>query len=671
MDAPTLPFTVVVASGITTLVLASALTYVLMFRRKSQSEECYEPKEAQLDRNQYPGGIVSIYFGSQTGTAETYAKQLEREGVERGFLVHVVDLEETQVAQLLTKERRDDDISKAIFLCSTYGEGEPTDNSLSFVMELKSRIGFAVDMEEEKKDSEPPLVEPCLAGLEYCVFGLGNTQYEHYNAMGKFFDSAIEKLGGNRVAPIGLGDDDNDIEDDFEKWKDNVLWPTLTKRYIKEGTVVIQKASSSLPDTPYVVEFVSTTQPEVLAPSDIHSSSRHYFTSVDCPVSTVRELRKAADPGSTVHVEIDVSNAKDFSYHTADNLGVLPLNNTAVVEAVAKSLNYNLDAGFIVKCAPNQEWHGAPFPMPISIRECLSRYCDLTSAPRRSDLKLLALYAKDPTDKKALLRMSSKEGKAEYREKILDSHVGLVDLLQLCPSIEAPLEHFLAFCPRMVPRYYTISSSSSVHPQEVHLTVAVTETLKKDGTVFKGVCSSYLAGVVAGKSTVRVFNRESTFRLPTDASKPILMIGPGTGIAPMRALLQERAYLRDVKKQVLGDNVLYFGCKKASLDYLYEDEMAKFQADGVLNKLYVAYSREQSEKVYVQHLLAKNASETWNLVDSQGASIYVCGGVKMGHDVSEALRSICVSQGKHTADSAKHYMDKLASEGRFVQELWA
>ena len=99
--------------------------------------------------------------------------------------------------------------------------------------------------------------------------------------------------------------------------------------------------------------------------------------------------------------------------------------------------------------------------------------------------------------------------------------------------------------------------------------------------------------------------------------------------------------------------------------------MAKLQSDGVLNKLYVAYSREQSEKVYVQHLLAKNASETWNLVDSQGAFIYVCGGVKMGNDVAEALRNICVSQGKQTAQSAKRYMDKLASEGRFVQELWA
>ena len=614
---------------------------------------------------------MSIYFGSQTGTAETYAKQLEREGAELGFLVHVVDLEEMNIAHLLTKARSDDDISKAIFLCSTYGEGEPTDNSANFVMELKSKIGVTADVEEEKKDSDPPFFEPCLAGLEYCVFGLGNTQYEHYNAMGKFFDAAIEKLGGHRIAPIGLGDDDNDIEEDFEKWKDNVLWPTFKKMYIKDGTVVARKVSSTLPDTPFLVEYVSTTRPDTLAPAEIHSSSKHYFTSYDCPVTTVRELRKAADPGSTVHVEIDVSKAKGFSYHTADNLGVLPLNSAEVVEAVAKCLDYDLDSKFRLKCAPNQEWHGAPFPMPISIRECLSRYCDLTSAPRRSELKLLALYAQDPTDKKALLRMSSKEGKAEYREKILDAHVGLVDLLQRCPSIEAPLEHFLAFCPRMVPRYYTISSSSSVHPNAVHLTVAVTETLKKDGTVFKGVCSSFLAGAEAGKSLIRVFNRESTFRLPKDTSKPILMIGPGTGIAPMRALLQERAYLRDVKKQTLGPNVLYFGCKKASQDDLYEDEMAKLQSDGVLNKLYVAYSREQSEKVYVQHLIEKNASEVWDLVDGKGAYIYVCGGVKMGHDVSETLRSICVSQGNQTADSAKHYMDKLASEGRFVQELWA
>lgn len=184
--------------------------------------------------------------------------------------------------------------------------------------------------------------------------------------------------------------------------------------------------------------------------------------------------------------------------------------------------------------------------------------------------------------------------------------------------------------------------------------------------MYMGICSSHLAKT----KTVRVFNRESTFRLPKDSTKPILMIGPGTGVAPMRALLQEREYQRKSSSKV-GANVLYFGCQKESTDYIYRDELAKYQADGVLDTLYVAFSREQKEKVYVQHLLAKNGKETWDLVNQQGAYIYVCGGVKMGGDVSEALRNICVSQGKMSASEAKKYMDSLAGEGRYVQELWA
>lgn len=609
---------------------------------------------------------MSIYFASQTGTAETFGNQLEREGAEHGFLVHVVDLEDIELEDFLSEERRDDATSKALFLCSTYGEGEPTDNSATIVMDMKQRAP-GDDEQEEKKETEGSV--PCLGGLDYLVFGLGNTQYEHYNAMGKFFDNSLEKLGGRRVAPIGLGDDDNDLEEDFEKWKDNVLWPTLKKMYIKEGTVMTAPKKDATPETPYVVEFVDTPAGKRggLSHNEIHNSSRHYFTSVDCNVTVNRELRSKEDAGSTVHVEIDVSNAKDFSYQTADNLGVLPVNNDEVVEAVASALDYDLDAMFTVKAAPNHEWHGAPFPLPISVRECLARYCDLTSAPRRSDLKLLASYATDPIDKSALLRLSSKEAKAEYREKIVDAHVGLVDLFKLCPSIEAPLEHFLSFCPRLVPRYYTISSSSSVHPKSVHLTVSVTETKKKDGSVYKGICSSHLAKT----KNVRVFCRESTFRLPQDSTKPILMIGPGTGFAPMRALLQERKHQRDSLGKKVGANVLYFGCKKQSMDYIYQDEIAKYQADGVLDELYVAFSREQKEKVYVQNLLAQNRKETWELVKNQGAYLYVCGGVKMGQDVSEAFRSICVSQGNMSASDAKQYMDSLASDGRYVQELWA
>ena len=634
-----------------------------------------------MDKEKYPGGQISIYYGTQTGTAESFARELEREGDENGFLVHVVDLEDVKVEELLADNRKDADsgISRAFFLTSTYGEGEPTDNTVDFVARLKeiSKIEV-IASEEEKKEGELESTEGedvDLSALHYGVFGLGNREYEHFNAIGKFFNSALERSGATRVVELGLGDDCQDLEGDFETWKDSKFWPALKKLYINDAAALdrLEHAApkEELPSSSYAVEYFSKPQKPLNIPLEkVHGSSRHYFSSFDCPIQQIRELRSSDDPGSTVHVEIDVSKAKGINYETADNLGVLPINQNDVVESVAASMGFDLNAVFSVKAAEGHEWHGAPFPMPISVRECLTRYCDLTSAPRRSDLKLLSSYAKDPTDKKALLRMASKEGKTEYRKKIVDAHFGLVDVLRMCPSIEASLEHFLNFCPLLQTRFYTISSSSSVHPKSIHLTVSVTEAQRKNGSVFKGVCSSHIAGLKPG-DLIRVFNRSSTFRLPKDASKPILMVGPGTGVAPFRALLQERSHQKTKLKQPVGENVLYFGCKKRSLDFLYEDELSSFQESGILTTLHLAFSREQKEKVYVQDLLAQNAKETWKLIDQDGGHIYVCGGVKMGNDVMDALKKIVSDEGNMSLDGAKEFLSKLSAEGRYVQELWA
>ena len=572
-------------------------------------------------------------------------------------------MEETEIEKFMDCTPfgdKDEGCARAIVLAATYGEGEPTDNSTSIVQACKE---FTEG--EEKKTG-------LLNGLEFCVFGLGNRQYEHYNAMGNFFDQAFENLGGTRIMSIGHGDDDDDLEGDFESWKDR-LWVELKEKYCK-GSVLLTKTSDDefkLPECEYAIEYHnSKTKPKDIPLDEVHGSSRPYFTAVDCPVKAIRELRSPKDGGSTVHVEIDISKSRNLTYETADNLAVLPVNDEKVVQSVAKSLGYDVDAVFSLKAAPDHEWHGAPFPMPLSVKECLTRCLDLTSAPRRSDLKLLAQYAKDPVDRKALLRLSSKEGKSEYKEKIMERYVGMVDLLKLCPSISIPLEHFVSICHFLLPRYYTISSSSSKHPDEVHLTVAVTEEKGKDGTTFHGVCSTHLASLNPTRSTVRIFNRPSTFRLPKDSSRPIIMIGPGTGIAPMRALLQERKHQRVSQKKTVGSNILYFGCKTRSLDYIYEDELEAFQNEGVLNQLYVAFSREQQKKVYVQHLLSRNAKETWGLIDKESASIYVCGGVKMGHDVTEALKEIVSTHGQMSFSDAKDYLAKLASDGRFVQELW-
>jgi len=149
------------------------------------------------------------------------------------------------------------------------------------------------------------------------------------------------------------------------------------------------------------------------------------------------------------------------------------------------------------------------------------------------------------------------------------------------------------------------------------------------------------------------------------------MVGPGTGIAPMRALLQERGYMQKEKGLMVGPNFLYFGCKSRSLDYLYEDELKIFQEKGTLTRLYTAFSREQKNKVYVQHLLLENARETWDLMENQGGFIYVCGGVKMGKDVIEALVKIISEVGGLCSTDAKIYVERLAQDGRLVQELWA
>ena len=725
------PLTLVISTGCLTMVLASLLTYVLMNRNSSKntvdnkeasfaSDNPHDPNSNNNNNTQQPKDNLYIYFCTQTGTAESFARQLEREGTDLEFCVHVIDIEDASNNESSSLQ------SPAIFLSATYGEGEPPDHANAFVQRLKEKAGIADVLQLESSQSKDIVVaagaDPTFAAhLEYAVFGLGNQQYDHYNAMGKFLDKALECAGGKRLLPLGLGNDDDDLENDFEIWKDTQLWPTLQKNYkhsddshvngdhsTEQNQKSHHKQQQQLPECPLQIIYHEDLTPETcrpdynLPPEQIHSSSRHYFTAVECPVTCVQELRDPSDGGSTVHVEIDTSQARSpmttgpstttnnnnqFTYTTAANLGVLPVNDTAVVERVAAALHWDLNAIVSVQASAHHEWHGAPFPMPVSVRECLERYCDLTVAPRRSDLKLLAKYCRDPVDQQALQRLAAKEGRLEYKEKILEHYVGWADLIcDKCRSIQMPLEHFLNLCPPLQSRFFTIASSSLVHPKSIHLTVAVTQHARPDGkSTFRGVCSNYLARLVSNGDTdtdnkaehpplptVRVFHRPSTFCLPSDPSRPILMIGPGTGIAPMRALLQERQYQKHVLKQAnVGPNILYFGCKKPSQDYIYRDELQAWVEDGTLHQLHVAFSREQTPKIYVQDLLRQHAAATWNLLDRDQAHVYVCGAVRMGHDVSETLQTIVAEQGNLSLDEAKQYLARLGHEGRFVQELWA
>ncbi|CAM9130135.1 unnamed protein product [Pylaiella littoralis] len=639
-----------VGFGLGLLSVVPALLLILRKRKSADQIEVVEEKELQ------PVDAINVYFGSQTGTAESFAQTIAAEGRRHGFQIDVIDLEEFSAAELLEK-------GKAIFLMATYGDGEPTDNAGEFSAWLKNESG--------------ELQNDFLATVEFTVFGLGNKQYEHYNVMGRSTTEGMEKLGAQRMFEYGEGDDDDQLEEDFEAWKEN-MWMALVERFGGKGEVVGVEQAVALPFSVKMLTESEAAAHVVKTETAIATSSKFYWQGRDASVVVNRELRvDTPGVGSTRHVEIDLEGT-GVSYRTADNLAVLPLNDATIAERLCAQLGYDPDSLFTLE---HDDSHKPVFPTPCTVRDAFLRFMDIMAIPRRSLLEQLAPYMGDEAEREAMHFLSSKEGKEEYHREVEEPGWTLAELiLERFSSLSMTLDHFLHIVPHLHPRFYTISSSSSVSPSRVHITVALLEQERSKGRLYRGICSSFLSKLEPlGRDTTeggnnrgsqcRVFVRESTFRLPVDSSTPIIMIGPGTGVAPMRALLQERAFQKAEGLSV-GRNVLYFGCRNRNLDYIYRDELEAYQADGTLDSLRLAFSREESSKVYVQHLLREDATKIWDMLEA-GAYVYVCGGTHMGGDVHSELNHIAQSRGLMGVEESKEYIKGLRDAGRYVQELWS
>jgi len=356
----------------------------------------------------------------------------------------------------------------------------------------------------------------------------------------------------------------------------------------------------------------------------------------------------------------------------ADNLAILPENDPATVKKLAELMNYDLNKWVTLVSADKTRNPAQPFPTPCTVETILSRYCDLSGSPKKGLISSLAYFAEKDAEKERLLKIGSKQGKEEYQKWIAEPARNLVEVLEELSSVQVPLENILEMVPRLQPRYYTISSSPGAHPNRIHGTVSIVNESRSGGRVFKGVCSNFIDQQRdENASEMQVFVRPSTFKLPKDSTVPIIMVGPGTGIAPMRAFLQEKRLQRQADGDKVGDVVLYFGCRKSDEDFIYEDELLSYTQDGTLTSLHTAFSREQVEKVYVQDKLRQNGEETWALLEQGKACFYVCGGTSMGKDVMRAVESVAVEQGGLTAEAAAKYVKGLQAKNRYIQELWS
>lgn len=387
------------------------------------------------------------------------------------------------------------------------------------------------------------------------------------------------------------------------------------------------------------------------------------------PMVTNRELHTGGDR-SCKHVEFDISGSK-LRYEAGDHVAVYATNHSSLVEKFGTILNVDLDTVITLTNVDEDSSKKHPFPCPCSYRTALTHYVDVSTTPRTNVVKELSDYCTDENDKNFLLAMTStkEDSRKKYTEWVVGDHRTVLDILMDVPSCRPPLDHLLELMPRLQCRYYSISSSPKDNPDIISVTAVLVEWRSKIGRTVKGVATNFLNEKQLGDK-VPIFVRKSPLRLPHQSKTPVIMIGPGTGLAPFRGFIQDRYHQRKAGKDV-GPNVLYFGCRRSTEDYLYKDQLENWRSDNTLTDLRVAFSRDQEHKVYVQHLLNQDKEMIWKLLQ-QGGHVYVCGDARnMSHDVQDTFVNICVQLGKMKEDEAKAYMKRMESQKRYQADVWS
>jgi len=613
---------------------------------------------------------IIILYGSNMGTSEDFATRLQAKATQLGIKFSTIltldDFLTTiqQDVSFITKNKL------FVIITSTYN-GNPPDNASEFANFI----------------SQPQLSNDIFQNLEYCVFGCGNKLWDRtYQAFPTYVNEKLESLGASRILEQFKGNADQDIDDDFQNFMTaffTTLCPDMNDQATAENfepkyeiTMVKDKGS---------VENMSNLISDLENRHSLHNVTEGGKT-FKVKVLENRELvRDTIKAGRSVrHIEFELPN--DSEYRTGDHLVAYGWNQDSIVEKAGSLLGYNgnrIDDLIMVKpaerCSDTDKktlLSGIiPFNLPVKISTILSRCVELQSPATRFQISYLANKAMCPPEAKKLSLIAGRNNENDkndknnaftYEEYILKPRRTLLELLEEYKSVQLSFADFITVCTPMKARYYSISSSSLAQPKRASITVGVVEGETLTGRHHYGTCSYHLSTVEKGR-VMRCLIKDtgSTFRLPADTRTPIIMVGPGTGIAPLMGFLQERA---KTNKSNMDNCMLFFGCRSEN-DYLYKNELQGYN----LKHLHVAFSRKQGQKkTYVQHLIEKQSKNVFNLL-SQGAYIYVCGDAsQMAPDVQRAFTQVIMKEGNVSSiEEAQLQINQMLDNGRYCQDVWA
>lgn len=588
------------------------------------------PKAQAASVTPLPGGgrPLRLLYGSNMGGCRDIALALAQQAGARGYAATVAELDE-QVDQPWMTE------GPVVIVTSTYN-GTPPDNAVRFAKWLETAPAGT------------------CAGVRHAVLGCGNTQWHQtFQKFPRIIAERLVALGGTALIEAGTADAAGDYEAAVEGWT-AALWPALDAAFGGPPAADGAGADAAAQAPSVKVEVVNFAGAATGAAP--RSGTRLDQGALVARVRVNRELLGAGATGSTRHMEIPLPAGT--AYAAGDHLAVFPSNPPALVAAAAARCALSPETRVLITpLRPDTAGEaGLPFGVPVSVAELLADHVDLAGPVTRRDLRAWALAAQCPPDRARIAAWLD-----DFPTAVAQAKPRMEDLLAQVPSVKLDLATLLTLRPALKPRYYSISSSPLMSPEACTLTVGVHHFATADGVRHDGLCSTYLAQCDEGMP-VRVLVKDtgSTFHLPADPAVPLILVGPGTGLAPLRGFIQER-HAQRAQGLAVGPVQLFFGCREEN-DYLYREELETYRDEGTLALLAVAFSRRAgTPKTYVQDLLRAHGDAVRTQV-AAGASIFICGNARtMAPDVHAAFAELLGAGA----------LKELEGSGRYLQDVWA